>query len=114
MAFADITCGTPIAPLVQVTDMKGNVFPFFVTDTDDALGVVDMTVQAQDYVPGVEFLINIETDAPIAVRLASGNDFMITQAQATAYLGQWYPAKLIRVLKSLNGVTTTGTFSVGK
>jgi hypothetical protein len=55
------------------------------------------------------FLITIETNAATYfVSLEDGTDYIITPAQATAYLGQWYPAKLMSV-----NVGTTGSFTVG-
>lgn len=107
-------CGTPYPPSVQISDETGKIYPIQITDTDDDYGVIDMTTESLDYSPGVEFMINIETAGPIAVQLASGKDFIITQAQADAYLGQWYPAKLKKVYTDLNGTSTTGTFSVGR
>jgi len=59
--------------------------------------------------PDGTFLINIETDNAIyIVELADGTQFTITAVQSHAYLGQWYPARIVRVL-----VGTTGSFSVG-
>ena len=113
MALTKIDCGSPIAKQAYITDSKGVGFPFFVTGTDDDYGVIDMTAETLDYDPGGEFVINIETAGPIAVQLSGGADFIITQVQADAYLGQWYPAKIKKVYIDLNGVTTTGTFSVG-
>ena len=94
-------------------DEFGGTWPFFVTGTDEN-GVIDMTTEGDDYIPASvsydgSFLICIETAAPIEVQLFSGEDFTITQAQADAYEGQWYPAKLLKVYKT----GTTGTFSVG-
>jgi hypothetical protein len=93
------------------------LLPLFVTGADpDISGTVDqivnMTTEAGDYVSaGVSsdksFIIIIETAAPIEVQLFNGNNFTITQAQATAYLGKQYPAKLLKVYKT----GTTGTFS---
>ena len=58
--------------------------------------------------PDGTFLICIESVGDFYVSLADGSDFVITQVQATAYLGQWYPAKILRVNEG-----TTGNFSVG-
>jgi hypothetical protein len=59
--------------------------------------------------PDGTFLINIETDNGIyIVELMDGTQFTITAVQSHAYLGQWYPAKLLQVLAG-----TTGSFSVG-
>jgi hypothetical protein len=79
-----------------------------------------ITVLTGDYSPGVDadgnactnpdgtFLICIETAGIFFVTLFDGSDFLITTVQSTAYLGQWYPAKIISV-----NVGTTGDFSVG-
>lgn len=72
---------------------------------------------ADDYAPDLgdlnpdgTFFICIETDAATyVVVLADGTQFTITAAQSTAHLGQWYPARIIKVLKA----GTTGSFSVG-
>ena len=54
-------------------------------------------------------MITIETDGgTYYVTLADGSDFMITPTQSTAYLGTWYPGRLLSV-----DVGTTGDFSVG-
>jgi hypothetical protein len=53
-------------------------------------------------------MINIETVGVFYVNLADGTDFVITAVQSSAYLGQWYPARLISV-----NVGTSGDFSVG-
>jgi len=113
MALDSINCGGAIPSPAMAADYKGRPYPFFVTGTDDAYGVINMAAETLDYDPGDEFIINIETAGPIAVQLTSGSDFIITQAQADAYLGQWYPAKIRKVYITLNGVNTTGTFSVG-
>lgn len=113
MSFTE-RCTKPYPPLVHVVDETGAGYPFLITDTDDDYGVINMTLETLDYDPGIEFVINIETAGPIAVQLSSGKDFMITQAQADAYLGQWYPAKLKKVYTDLNGTSSTGTFSVGR
>jgi hypothetical protein len=112
-----IECGGMVPTPLSIGGTGGS-FPLFITQTDSDIGgtvyqIVDMTSKAGDYTPADlgsgTFIICIETDAPIEVQLANGSDFTITQAQATAYLGQWYPALLKRVYKT----GTTGTFSVG-
>jgi len=113
-------CGDMIPSSIVLGSESGGMLPLFVTGADPDIGgtadqVVDMTAEAGDYVAAGtsidgSFIINIETDAPIEVQLANGDDFTITQAQATAYLGQWYPAKIKKVYKS----GTTGTFSAGR
>ena len=121
MAFKTIGCGTPTAPIVQATDMTGKVWPFFITDTDEAKGVINMVTEVGDYFPGplnspFEFTINIHSDTAgqnICVQLSSGAFYIIDDVELGAYLGQWYPAKIIRVLKTLWGTNTTGTFKVG-
>jgi hypothetical protein len=96
------------------------------TDPDLVTQPVDGAAMTEDYAPGLEesvvnpgytrvnpdgtFFITIETDAATySVVLADGTQFTITPAQSTAYLGQWYPARLWKVL--MDG--TTGSFSVG-
>lgn len=114
MAY-DLGCGDLVPTPLSLTGAGGSAIPFFVTGTDPAEGVVDMTTEAADFVPanlssGGSFIICIESAAPIVVELADGNNFTITTTQATAYLGQWYPA----ILKSVIKAGTTGTFSVGR
>ena len=96
------------------------------TDPDLVTQPVDGAAMTEDYFPGITestvnpgytkvnpdgtFFIVIETDAATySVVLADGTQFTITPAQSTAHLGQWYPAKLLKVL--MDG--TTGSFSVG-
>lgn len=96
------------------------------TDPDLTTQPVDGAAMTEDYFPGREestvnpgytkvnpdgtFFITIETDAATySVVLADGTQFTITPAQSTAHLGQWYPARLWKVL--MEG--TTGSFSVG-
>ncbi len=95
-------------------DAQGNYVGFFINGTDEDVGVVNMAALAGNYVastlsPDGTFRICIETAAAIEVQLSDGTDFTITTAQATAYLGQWYPAN-IRIIYRTG---TTGTFSVG-
>jgi hypothetical protein len=85
---------------------------FLINGTERALGaVINMTVYATDFFMPANrvFYICIETAAPIEVMLADGSLFSITSVQAAAYLGRWYPAALIRVIK----VGSTGNFSFG-
>lgn len=110
-------CGEMIPQSMVIGSESGGLLPLFITGTDPDIGgtvnqVVDMTTEAGDYVSAglssdKSFIIVIETDAPIEVQLFNGNDFTITQAQATAYKGQPYPAKILKVYKT----GTTGTFS---
>jgi len=58
--------------------------------------------------PDGTFLITIETSGIFYLTLFDGSDFIITAAQADAYLGSWYPARIWSV-----NVGTTGNFSVG-
>ena len=112
-------CGDTFPPGTQLGESGGTV-PFFVTGSDPDLGgtvnqIIDMTSESGDYVPSAlamdgTFIICIETAAAIEVQLGNGDNFTITAAQATAYLGQWYPAKLAKVYKT----GTTGTFSTGR
>jgi len=116
--MSDFTCGgQPPAPPVSVFGAGNSSVPFFLTGADPDLGgtanqVIDMTTEAGDYAPDpiFEFMICIETAAVIEVQLANGDDFTITAAQATAYLGQFIPYKLKLVYKA----GTTGTFSTGR
>lgn len=110
-------CGDQIPTPMPIETGSGGVVPFYITGADPDLGgtanqVVNMAVEAADYVPSAldgngTFGIIIETAAAIKVQLATGDDFTITAAQADAYLGQVYPALLLKVYKS----GTTGTFS---
>lgn len=119
MALRFLTCGEMLPPGTQLGESGGTV-PFFVTGADPDISgtvdqIVDMTAEAGDFVAaGLSidgtFIICIETAAPIVVQLANGDDFTISQAQADAYVGQWYPAKILQVYKT----GTTGTFSTGR
>lgn len=113
--MASFECGGNSAPVVQIVSASGASMPMFVTGTDPAIGgtvnqVVDMTAEAADYDPGFEFVILVESAAPIEVQLANGDNFTISTVHATAYLGDWIPEKLLKVYKT----GTTGTFSVGR
>ena len=111
-------CGGMVPAPLSIGGAGGS-FPLFVTGADPDIGgtanqVVDMTAEAGDYAPadigGGTFVICIESAAAIEVQLANDTDFTITAVQATAYLGQWYPALIKKVYKT----GTTGTFSVGQ
>jgi hypothetical protein len=102
-------------PVVSLGGAGGSSVPFFLTGTRSAKGIINPAAQAGNYTPDETdpdgtFMICIETAAAIEVKLADGHDFTITLAQATAYLGTWYPAKLLLVYKT----GSTGTFSVGR
>ena len=113
-------CGEALPRENMLVLENGAIPAIFLTGTDPDIGgtsdqVVDMTAEAADYVSaGLSadgtFMICIETAAAIEVQLANGDDFTITTAQATAYLGLFYPAKILKVYKS----GTTGTFSPGR
>lgn len=108
-------------------DVLGGLINLQIVGTDPDLATQPVSSpMADDYYPGIEestlnpghtkvnpdgtFFITIETDsATYSVVLADGTQFTITPAQATAHLGQWYPARLMKVLKA----GTTGSFSVG-
>ena len=91
-----------------------------IVGTDVNEGVITGATLAANYTPGVDangdlcanpdgtFMICIETAGVFYVSLFDGSDFVITAVQSAAYLGQWYPAKLVSV-----NVGTTGDFSVG-
>jgi hypothetical protein len=99
-------------------DVLGGLINLQIVGTDpDYSGPINGATMASDYIPAAgnvnpdgTFFIIIETDAATYnVVLADGSQFTITAAQSTAHLGQWYPARLLRVLKA----GTTGSFSVG-
>jgi hypothetical protein len=100
----------------HIRDLLGGLINFQVVGTDS--GVVGPVVGplSEDYAPTIgtlnpdgTFFIVPETDNGIYyVVLADGTQFTITATQSHAYLGQWYPARLLKVLAG-----TTGDFSVG-
>lgn len=101
-----------------LTDIFGNITNVQIVGSDpDVSGVktgASITAGTGNYAPDAEntnngtFQIVIETAGVFYVYLADGTDFIITAVQSTAYLGMWYPAKLLSV-----NVGTTGDFSVG-
>jgi len=104
-------------PPVQVRGAEGYVETINIANSDPDLGVVNMASLPGDLIPkrraaDDSFMICIESVGIIRVQLIGqdhGEIFVITAAQAQAYLGKWYPAKLAKVYKS----GTSGTFSVG-
>jgi len=100
----------------HIRDVLGGIIDLLIVGTDPGVAGPVNGPLADDYAPTAgtlnpdgTFLICIETDAATyVVVLADGTQFTITPTQATAYLGQWYPARLLKVL-----VGTTGSFSVG-
>lgn len=112
---------------IALKDVLGGLIDLQIVGTDpDIDQPVDGNAMTEDYYPDTQestvnpgktrvnpdgtFFICIETDAAqYAVVLADGTQFLITTVQSTAYLGQWYPARLLKVLES----GTTGFFSVG-
>lgn len=103
---------------VTLRDALGGIINLQIVGTDPELGGKPVTVPlAVDYSPDMgavnpdgTFFIVPETDnAVYVVVLADGTQFTITAVQSHAHLGQWYPARLLKVLKS----GTTGSFSVG-
>lgn len=108
--------GLAVSALIR--DVLGGLINFQVVGTDpDYPNPIDGATMADDYVPaeghvnpdGTFFIVPETSDAQYAVVLADGTQFLITPTQTNAYLGQWYPARLLRVLK----LGTTGDFSVG-
>lgn len=100
-----------------IRDVLGGLVNFMIVGTDpDIVGAIDGSSMTEDYTPDEgnvnpdgTFLITIETDAATyVVVLADGTQFTITPTQSTAYLGQWYPARVRSVR-----IGTTGSFSVG-
>lgn len=118
--FKKQKCGDMHHIKEMIRDSVGGFVDFQVVGTDVNVGVVDGSAMVIDYVPGVDangdactnpdgtFMICIELEGVFYVTLADGSDFVITAVQAAAYLGTWYPAKLLSV-----NVGTTGDFSVG-
>ncbi len=117
--FKKQSCGDMHHIEKMIRDSLGGIVDFQVVGTDpDINGVktgASITALTGNYAPGTgdknpdgTFLICIETEGIFFVNLADGSDFVITAVQAAAYLGQWYPAKLLSV-----NVDTTGDFSVG-
>jgi len=68
----------------------------------------DYSPDAGNKNPDGTFLICIEAEGIFFVTLFDGSDFIISDVQAAAYLGQWYPARIWSV-----NAGTTGDFSVG-
>lgn len=106
-----------LATTALIRDVLGGLVNLQAVGTDpDQVGPVTSPMSG-DYEPTAgtlnpdgTFMINIETDgATYVVVLADGTQFTITAVQSTAYLGQWYPARLLKVLAQ----GTTGDFSVG-
>lgn len=102
----------------HLRDVLGGLINLQVVGTDeDTPQPVDGLALVSDYEPAEgnvnpdsTFFITIETDnASYAVKLADGHPFTITPTQSHAYLGQWYPARLLKVYAT----GTTGSFSVG-
>ncbi|HEY5139286.1 MAG TPA: hypothetical protein VIJ25_08230 [Methylococcales bacterium] len=114
--FSKQSCGNPGRG--SLSDIFGNATHLQVVGSDpDVNGIktgASITALTGSYAPDPEFtnngtfLICIETEGVFYVHLEDGTDFFISAAQSTAYLGQWYPAKLLSV-----DVGTTGNFSVG-
>lgn len=103
---------------VHLRDALGGLINLQIVGTDPELGgkpveaplTADYSPDAGAVNPDGTFFIAIESNAAVyVVVLADGTQFTITSVQSTAYLGQWYPARLLKVLKS----GTTGNFSVG-
>lgn len=104
--------------VTQLKDVLGGLINLQIVGTDpDNPNPINGAAMADDYIPaegnvnpdGTFFIVPETSGATYAVVLADGTQFLITATQSTAYLGQWYPARLLRVLKA----GTTGWFSVG-
>lgn len=122
--FKKMECGDQHHSEQMIRDVGGGFVDFQIVGTDVNVSGVKLgssiTVGTGDYRPGVDadgnycrnpdgtFMICIETAGVFFVTLFDGSDFIITLVQSTAYLGQWYPARLYSV-----NVGTTGDFSVG-
>ena len=118
--FKKPACGDMfnLGQAVLLKDVLGGLVSFQLVGTDpDYAGPIDGDALVDDYVPAPgnvnpdgTFLITIETDAATyVVGLEDGTQFTITPTQSTKYLGEWYPARLLRVIAT----GTTGYFSVG-
>lgn len=118
--FKGMDCGDMHHIEHMIRDSGGGFVDFQIIGTDPNISVktgASITALTGDYRPSFPtgkgngdgtFLICIETAGVFNVTLFDGSDFIITAVQSTAYLGQWYPAKLWSV-----DVGTTGDFSVG-
>ena len=101
----------------HLRDVLGGLIDLQIVGTDPDQGKPIVVPLVDDYAPEMgtlnpdgTFMIVPETDnAVYIVVLADGTQFTITAVQSHAYLGQWYPARLLKVLAS----GTTGNFSVG-
>lgn len=101
----------------HLRDVLGGLIDLQIVGTDPSQGKPIVAPLADDYEPALStlnpdgtFMIIPETDnAVYVVALADGSQFTITAVQSHAYLGQWYPARLLKVFAS----GTTGSFSVG-
>ena len=114
--FKKMECGDLHHSEQMIRDTGGGYVDFQIVGTDPSIGVktgASITVATGDYRPDDlnpdrTFLICIEKAGVFFVTLFDGSDFVITLVQSTAYLGQWYPAKIWSV-----NVSTSGDFSVG-
>ena len=117
--FKKQECGDMFAIEKMIRDAVGGIVNFQIVGTDPEVSGVktgaSITALTGDYAPAAgdknpdgTFLICIETEGIFFISLADGSDFIISAVQAAAYLGQWYPAKLLSV-----NVGSTGDFSVG-
>lgn len=105
-----------IATVTQLRDVLGGLINLQIVGTDpDQVGPITSPM-SDDYEPTIgtlnpdgTFFIIPETDAAVyVVVLADGTQFTITSVQSTAYLGQPWPGRILKVLAS----GTTGDFSV--
>jgi hypothetical protein len=113
--FKKMECGDLHHSEQMIRDTGGGYVDFQIVGTDVTVGVITgiPTLNSGDYRPTElnpdgTFMICIEAVGVFYVTLFDGSDFIITLVQSTAYLGQWYPAKIWSVNQG-----TTGDFSVG-
>jgi hypothetical protein len=118
--FKGMECGDMHHSEKMFRDVGGGFVDFQIIGTDPNISVktgASITAITGDYRPNFPdgrgnpdgtFFICIETAGVFCVTLYDGSDFIITAVQSTAYLGQWYPAKIYSVDRG-----TTGNFSVG-
>jgi hypothetical protein len=103
--------------VTMLKDVLGGLINFQIVGTDPGVVGPVAAPLSDDYAPtagtlnpdGTFFILPETDNAVYVVELADGTIFTITAAQSHAYLGQWYPARILKVFAD----GTTGDFSVG-
>ena len=101
----------------HLRDVLGGLIDLQVVGTDPGVAGAIVGPLSDDYAPtagtlnpdGTFFIVPETDNAVYCVVLADGVPFTITAVQSHAYLGMWYPARILKVLAA----GTTGSFSVG-